>query len=168
MVRKVTMNKSSKHNPHLFILMTLVFLAALACVTVTRFFDTTTVNIFANQGWQETAANIVQGQQVIIEVVSGQWFEDPPGVWHDAGGNPDPWQCSLPSCHEPLPDFPKYALIGRIGDTGKMLRIGLRLEFVAENSGQLYLRPNYGDVDIPIHQPEGSVRVKIIPHSAER
>jgi hypothetical protein len=99
---------------------------------------------------------------VLIEVVSGQWFEDPPGVWHDAGGNPKPWCCSLPTCHEPLPDFPKYALIGRIGETDTILPVGLQLEFVAENSGQLYLRPNYGDVDIPIFQPEGFVRVRII------
>ncbi len=159
------MNKPSKHDPHLFIFMTLALLVTLACATVTRFFDSTTVDVFANKGWQETNVNIAQGQQVIIEVVTGQWFEDPPGIWHDAGGNPEPWRCGLPSCHEPLPDFPKYALIGRIGDTDKMLQIGLRLEFVAENSGQLYLRPNYGDVDIPIFQPEGSVRVKIIRHS---
>lgn len=144
--------------------MALALLVTLACATVTRFFNTPTVDVFANKGWQETNVSIAQGQQVIIEVVSGQWFEDPPGVWHDAGGNPEPWRCGLPSCHEPLPDFPKYALIGRIGDTGQTLQIGLRLEFVAANSGQLYLRPNYGDVDIPIFQPEGSVRVKIIRH----
>lgn len=159
------MNKPPKHDLPLFVMMAFAFLATLACATVTRYFDTTTVAIYANKGWQETGVNLVTGQRVIIEAVSGQWFEDPPGVWHDAGGNPGAWRCGLPSCHEPLPDFPKYALIGRIGETDKILQIGLQLEFVAENSGQLYLRPNYGDVDLPIFQPEGSVKVKIIRHS---
>jgi hypothetical protein len=162
------MSKPPKHNSCLFAFTTLLLLVSLACATVAQLFDATTINILADRGWQDTAVNIVQGQQVTIETVSGQWFEDPPGVWHDAGGNPNPWQCGLPTCHEPLPNFPKYALIGRVGDTSRILEIGLRLEFVAENSGQLYLRANYGDVDIPIHQPEGFVRVKITCHSPEK
>ncbi len=158
------MNLVSRRSIHLFAITALVFVGSLACNTVTELFETAAtqeVDVFADQGWQHTAVEIMRGQRVTIEVVSGRWFEDPPGVWHDAAGEPNPWPCGNPDCHEPLPDFPKYALIGRIGESGELLRIGAQLEFVAEHSGSLYLRPNYGDVDIPIHQPEGFVRVKI-------
>ena len=117
------------------------------------------VQVFANRGWQDTGIAVNKGQQVTIEYVSGLWFEDPPGHWHDASGGPNPWTCTAPECHEPLHDFPKYALIGRLG--GNILRIGNRLDFVAEVSGMLQLRPNYGDVDIPIHNPQGAVTVKV-------
>lgn len=120
------------------------------------------VQVFANKGWQDTGIVVNRGQQVTIEYVSGLWFEDPPGIWHDASGGPNPWICTAPECHEPLHDFPKYALIGRLD--GDVLRIGNRLDFVAEVSGVLQLRPNYGDVDILIHNPQGAVTVKITIH----
>jgi len=119
--------------------------------------------INANRGWQDTGISIVRGSQVSIEYVSGLWFEDPPGQWHDASGEPNPWICTAPTCHEPSHDFPKYALIGKIGEGGALLKIGNGLDFVAEaeTTGILYLRPNYGDVDIPIHNPQGAVTVTI-------
>lgn len=117
------------------------------------------VEVFANRGWQDTGIVISRGQQVTIEYVSGLWFEDPPGHWRDASGGPNPWTCSMLQCNEPLRDFPKYALIGRLGDS--VLKVGNRLDFVAEFSGNLQLRPNYSDSDIRIHNPQGSVTLKI-------
>ena len=133
------MNVPSKRNMHWLALTALVFMAFLACNTMTHLFETVAIqeiDVFADEGWQQTAVDIVRGQRVTIQVVSGKWFEDPPGVWHDADGGPNPWRCGHSDCHEPLPDFPKYALIGKIGETGELLQIGARLEFAAEHSGR--------------------------------
>ena len=139
-------------------------LVALACSVVSP--QTATpgivqVAIYANKGWQDTGLVIAPGQQISIEYVSGLWFEDPPDQWHDASGGPNAWTCTAAECHEPLPNFPKYALIGKIGESDTLLRIGNRLDWVAEVSGPLYLRANYGDEDIAIFNPEGAVTVKI-------
>lgn len=119
------------------------------------------VEVYADEGWQDPGQPVDRGQRVVVEAISGQWFEDPPGVWHDADGGPDPWVCGKPDCHEPLPFYPKYALIGRIGQGGQPFPVGTYVEFVSATSGKLYLRANYGDEDIPIHQPEGSIEVRI-------
>ena len=161
------MNMPSKCTTHLFAFTALVFMAFLACDSTTNLLGTIAsqeIDIFADEGWQQTALDIMRGQRVTIQVVSGRWFEDPLGVWHDADGGPNPWRCGHLDCHEPLPNFPKYALIGKIGETGELLQVGARLEFAADHSGQLYFRPNYGDADIPIFHPEGFVRVKITIH----
>ena len=121
------------------------------------------VKVFANRGWQASGIKVKTGNHITIEYVSGLWYPDG-GVWHDASGGPNPWTCGDPACHEPLPDFPKYALIGAIGpnrDPTTILRIGNRLVFTAPQSGMLYLRGNYGDVDLPIFNPPGSVIVHI-------
>jgi hypothetical protein len=139
-------------------------MALLACDAMTNLLSAVAsreIDVFADQGWQQTTLDVVRGQQVTIQVISGRWFEDPPGVWHDGDGGPNAWRCGNPTCHEPLPDFPKYALIGKIGEAGEILPIGARLEFAPEQNGRLYLRPNYGDVDIPIFHPAGFLRVKI-------
>jgi hypothetical protein len=118
-------------------------------------------NVAAKQGWQNTGIALTTGNTVSVEYVSGVWFEDPPGVWHDASGGPNPWICSASLCHEPLHDFPKYALIGKVGEQGTILKIGNLLEFAANRSDKLYLRANYGDVDIPIHNIQGAITVRI-------
>ena len=120
-----------------------------------------TLDVYANQGWQDTNLYIKAGAQVKIEYVAGRWFEDPPGQWHDAAGGPNPWTCTASYCHELLHDFPKYALIGKIGASESLLQIGNSLVFIAEASDKLYLRPNYGDVDIPIHNPQGAITVRV-------
>ncbi len=122
----------------------------------------TTVDVLANRGWQNTGVSIIRGNRVIIEHTSGLWFTGAAdGGGHDASGGPNPWICSQPECHEPLHDFPKYALIGRIGESDVILKIGNRLDFIAEASGPLYLRPNYGDVDIAYFNPAGAIKVRI-------
>ena len=120
-----------------------------------------TVTIHADRGWQDTGVSLARGEEVTVEMVSGRWFEDPPGVWHDASGGPDPWVCGEPDCHEPLPNHPKYALIGRIGEDGRPFLVADFSRFFAEEAGRLFLRANYGDQDIPIHNPKGSLEVSI-------
>ena len=120
-----------------------------------------TLNVYADRGWQDTGVSLREGEEVTLKVTSGRWFEDPPGVWHDASGAPDPWICGDPDCHEPLPNAPKYALIARIGEEGSPFLVGDFSRFFANEAGRLYLRANYGDQDIPIHNPEGSVQVSI-------
>ena len=121
-----------------------------------------TVNIYADRGWQDTGVSLRAGEEVTLKVTAAKWFEDPPGVWHDATGGPRPWICGDPDCHEPLPMQPKYALIGKIGEHGAPFLVADFSRFFAESNGRLYLRANYGDQDIPIHNPEGSAQVDII------
>jgi hypothetical protein len=122
------------------------------------------VAIDANRGWQDTGITIVQGDQISIRYILGRWFEDPPGYWRDASGGPNPWICAAPACHEPSHDFPKYALIGKIGDSDTVLRIGNFLEVVSEANGTLYLRPNYGEDDMVVFNPQGAVIMEVIIH----
>lgn len=117
--------------------------------------------VFADRGWQDTGISFQAGEEIILEVESARWFEDPPGLWHDASGGPNPWICGDPSCHEPLPDKPKYALIGKIGEEGAPFVVGEFSRFFADRPGRLFLRGNYGDEDIPIHNPTGTVQVRI-------
>ena len=119
------------------------------------------MEVHANQGWQTTDVAVSAGDQVEIRYLSGEWFEDPPGQWHDASGGPNPWICGSPECHEPLPEFPKYGLLGQVGVTGDVLGVGNALTFVAETDGVLALRPNYGDEDIAALNPQGSVTVNV-------
>jgi hypothetical protein len=94
--------------------------------------------------------------------VSGLWFTGAgDGGGHDASGGPNAWTCTNPRCNEPLHDFPKYALIGKVGNSGTILKIGNRLNFGTDGSGTLYLRPNYGDTDIAYFKPEGFITVRI-------
>lgn len=120
-----------------------------------------TLNVYADRGWQDTGVSFAKGEKVILTVKSGRWFEDPPGKWHDASGNPDPWICGDEECHEPLPIVPKYALIAKFGEEGLPFLVGDFSRFFAEGEGRLFLRANYGDQDIPVFHPEGSVNVRI-------
>ena len=138
-----------------------ILLACSFAVTIDAGDTPRTVNVAANRGWQDTGVSLKVGEEVTVNVTSGRWFEDPPGVWHDANGGPDPWICGDPECHEPMPLQPKYALIGRIGDRGIPFQIGEFYRFFPESTGRLFLRANYGDEDIPIHNPEGALEVTI-------
>ena len=120
-----------------------------------------TLSVHADRGWQDTGVSLREGEEVTLTVTSGRWFEDPPGVWHDASGGPDLWVCGDPDCHEPLPNHPKYALIGKIGEQGSSFLVGEFSRFFAERPGRLFLRGNYGDEDIPVHNPTGSIEVSI-------
>lgn len=120
------------------------------------------LKVFANRGWQNTNILVARGNRVIVEYVSDLWFTaSGDGGGRDASGGPNHWTCTLPECHEPLHDFPKYALIGKIGDSGDILKVGNYSDFVTQINGMLYLRPNYGDVDMPIFNPQGAITVRI-------
>lgn len=119
------------------------------------------LRVYANQGWQNSGVSVNKGDKVVIVYISDLWFTDDPNGGRDASGAPNEWICGSPECHEPLYDFPKFALIGKIGDTIDFLKVGNYLEFEASSSGILYLRPNYGDEDIASLNPAGSIVVKI-------
>jgi hypothetical protein len=120
------------------------------------------LKVYANQGWQNSGVSVNKGDSIVIEYVSDLWFTDDPNGGRDASGAPNKWTCNLPECHEPLHDFPKFALIGKIGNAVDFLKVGNYLEFEASNSGTLYLRPNYGDEDIAFFNPAGAILVKVI------
>jgi len=147
--------------PMLVLLLGLATYVAIKLTTPTPPGSTLTVTVVAGEGWQHSDILLEPGRKVTIEYLDGLWFEDPPGRWHDAGGGPNPWTCTSPQCHEPMKTFPKYAVIGRVGTDGTLLPVGKRFEFMVNSSGSLYLRPNYGEGDMQIHRPLGSVRLKV-------
>jgi hypothetical protein len=52
-----------------------------------------TLKVYADRGWQDTGVSLLEGEELTLTATSGRWFVDPPGVWHDASGGPDPWIC---------------------------------------------------------------------------
>ena len=58
---------------------------------------------------------------------------------------------------EPLPNYPKGGLVGRIGD-GQVFAVGKRREFTAKSSGVLELRIN----DLGVYDAEGNITMRII------
>jgi hypothetical protein len=149
--------------------MAILLMAALACILThapahptPRAVTAAQVRVYAHHGWQDTGIYIKAGNKVVIKYVSDLWFTaQADGGGRDASGGPNPWICDYPACHEPLHDFPKYALIGKIGEAAEIIKVGNKVDFVAESQGLLYLRPNYGDSDLVFFKPEGSIVVKI-------
>lgn len=76
--------------------------------------------------------------------------------------------CDNPNKCRPLPSAPWGGLLGRIGKNGALFYIGNQLEFVAQDSGLLYLRMNYSNHNDVTGCPYGdggkiTVRVKVTP-----
>ena len=152
---------SKPHVLPLFLLFSMIVAGCTFSISVGLDGPGRTLTVFADQGWMDTGVSLREGEEVTINVTSGRWFEDPPGVWHDAAGGPDPWICGDPDCHEPLPNDPKYALIAKIGEEALPFLVGEFSRFYADRPGRLFLRANYGDEDIPVFKPEGSLEVTI-------
>ena len=122
----------------------------------------TTVEVFASKGWQDTGIQLQPGDRVMIEYISGKWTN---WVSHNApygaDGPPTTYICaefmSADKCLEPVPDFPAGALVGRVGQ--QLLGIGDHLAFTVESAGNLELRINDGDEGLGDNA--GSIIVRI-------
>jgi hypothetical protein len=109
----------------------------------------------AAQGWQPTGLRLEAGQRFTIEYLTGDWSIFPGDSFRytaDGGAS----ACGNPDCVEPLPNYTKSGLIGRIGDA-PAFPVGSYLESTAPSGGMLQLRIN----DAGTHDNEGLIHVRI-------
>jgi hypothetical protein len=123
----------------------------------------TNVSVRGDTGWQDTGIVVSARDRVSVTYITGQWTYVP--------GTIPPWDASgfdyicaekiaAASCREAIPDFPKGALIGRVGD--QMLRIGQSLEFTPRASGPLFLRMNQTDNSTDLASVRGAITVQVV------
>lgn len=126
----------------------------------------TTVTVQADKGWQDTGVSINAGSKVTIEYISGQWSGTglPNEKPSDGAGDPSGWKCTnfLPAnqCVEPIPDFTKGALVGKLGNV--LLKVGNYLNFTATTAGSLLLRMNDGDTGLQGNSGSLVVRITVV------
>jgi hypothetical protein len=140
-------------------LIVFVFLALLSALLVVLLNQNNpkldNFGVDAAQGWQETGLRLEAGQRFTIEYLSGDWSISPAdGIRYTADGGAS--ACGNPDCVEPIPNYTKSGLIGRIGDA-EAFPVGSYLESTATTSGTLQLRVN----DAGTHDNEGIIRVRI-------
>lgn len=106
------------------------------------------------QGWQATGLRLQLGQRFSVEYLEGDWSIFPmDSIRYTADGGAS--ACgSHPDCIEPIPNYTKSGLIGRIGD-GEPFPVGSYLETAANASGMLQLRVN----DAGTHDNQGVLMV---------
>jgi serine/threonine protein kinase, bacterial len=116
----------------------------------------TSVDVAANQGWQDTKVALTQGQIVAI-TARGQWGPFENGLLYNADG------CGPPYCTNGLNEpnnvcacMIHAGLIGRVGD-GSAFPVGTSRELSATQAGELYLRIN----DRVTSDNEGSLHVTV-------
>lgn len=114
------------------------------------------IELPANQGWSNTGIRFQARQVFQIAYLSGQ-VRDGNAAVADASGSG--YVCGHAGCCEPLPEVPRDALIGRIGE--EVFYVGNGGAFAAAESGPLYLRIN--DCDEGLYDNQGSLRLIILP-----
>jgi hypothetical protein len=112
--------------------------------------------IAAPRDWQNTRLMVQPGDRVEIRYTGGMWRSAPDEPLHGPDGKGS-YTCYGPSCVEPLPNYPKGALVGQIGN-GPVFAVGNAQSFVADQGGALELRIN----DVGVYDAQGSVTVQII------
>lgn len=118
------------------------------------------VEIFADQTWQPSGSDVLEGNTILIEVVSGSWTHHSGTIPLNAGSG-EPYRCSnlIPAseCDEPLPSFAKGALIASVGNL--VLAVGTRRTITMSEGGELFLRINDGDDGL--YDNSGSLTVRL-------
>ena len=117
-----------------------------------------TANIDARQGWQSTDFFVEKDTKLMLQVIDGQWTHWKGYAPYNFGEGDTSYICGSSICVEPLPDFPKGALIGRIGD--HIFGVGEQSSIEAQQSGILSLRINDADNEA-LYDNDGSLTVKI-------
>lgn len=137
----------------------------------------------ATWGPLETGIYTQAGDRVQINYVSGEWWigqrlqggsqsqapTDANGYTGRTGDKAIALVGDDPNRCRPLISAPFGSLIGSIGKSGALFLIGNSKEFVAQDSGLLYLRINYSDHNKVTGCPYGDggvidVRVIVTPH----
>jgi hypothetical protein len=115
-----------------------------------------TIEVFADQPWQDTGIVLEEGRRFEIHYLSGGWT-----FWEGTipllDGRGYGQICEGAYCCEPLPLEPKGSLIGKIG--GDVFFIGNQGMFTASESGALSLQMN--DCDGGWGDNTGSVTVRV-------
>lgn len=124
--------------------------------------ETTEASISAQQGWQSAQMQVDRGTELAIEVISGEWTYWKDDMPYTQGEGDQGYICAdiMPynQCAEPLPDFAKGGLIGKIGN--QIFGIGNNATVSIKDSGTLYLRINDGDDGL--YDNDGTITVKIV------
>jgi len=119
--------------------------------------ETTTFEVMARQGWQNSHVLVSSGDRLTVKYMSGLWTQQTNVVEaHDAGDQGD-YICGRSDCVEPYPDYPQGALIGRVGP--QLVAIGDGASFTSQYTRYLALRMNDGDDGL--YDNSGSVVVSI-------
>jgi eukaryotic-like serine/threonine-protein kinase len=128
--------------------------------------ERTETDIDAKAGWQSVGVNLVAGDRVTVEYVSGQWAADATGQTVDADGYAGvaPRQLPGPCAAAPLPAETHAALIGRFA-AGMAFLIGKHRAFPIDQAGVLELRMNAADACAGDRR--GSIRVRVSRSPAE-
>lgn len=117
--------------------------------------------VYGNQGWQNTEIYINKGNEITITVLSGRWTSQKGSLPYNSGEG-DNYICtnttSFSQCVEPLPDFPKGGLVGRISNQD--FWIGNGNSVIALQTGALQLRMNDGNDGL--YDNDGILLVQIV------
>ncbi|MBL8092288.1 MAG: hypothetical protein JNJ43_18285, partial [Anaerolineales bacterium] len=111
--------------------------------------------------WQYTGVFFNNGERVEVIVISGRWAYAQDQFLTNGEGDTN-YICShllpSPDCTEPLPEAPKGALIGKIGNM--IFEIGEQVVVIAQDTGYLELRIN--DEDYGLSDNIGSLEINIL------
>jgi hypothetical protein len=115
-----------------------------------------TVDVAANQAWQDTGIRIEPSRPFKLAYVSGQISDRLTSI---ADGNGSDYACGGAGCCEPLPAARRSALIGQVGaDT---FIVGNGGTFTVQSGGTLRLRVN--DCDGGLYDNSGVLKVQFTP-----
>ena len=112
--------------------------------------------ISAGLGWQSTGVLVRPGETIRFQYMSGEIRDTDSIIRGPAGAG---YTCGDSTCCEPIPDAPRDALIGRVGD--HLFLIGDRSAIEVQEAGELQLRVN--DCDEGLFDNSGSLQMKISP-----
>jgi hypothetical protein len=111
-------------------------------------------------GWQRTPLSLQQGDQFQITSVSGQWTVDVRNFpYVKLGGYPTEIDRQIFQGCKLVSSWPYAALVGRIGDTGEILRLDHDGVYTASQTGTLFLRIH--DDDRCLVDNDGSLRIQV-------
>jgi hypothetical protein len=112
-----------------------------------------TIEVLANQGWQNTGVTLEAGQPFQLRYQSGQITEQGTVVG-DAEGSDE--ICGDPGCCEPLPDERRNSLLARLA--GETFHVGNGGHYTAAAPGSLFLRLN--ECDDGLSDNRGSLTIE--------
>lgn len=153
------------------LLLALVILVAAATVWILRLIpprvgsilepavplvETETRDLSAGLGWQNTKILLEGGQTFRIQFMAGE-IRDGESILRGPAGSG--YVCGDHTCCEPMPEAPRNALIGRVGD--HLFLIDDKSTLQVQDSGELQLR--FNDCDEGLFDNWGSLTVQISP-----
>lgn len=129
----------------------LLYLLITRAMTPTLQEDMAQTQVFAYRAWQSTGIRLQTNERAVIHA-EGYWLYTP-GEWHDANGHK---RYPAPGFY-PMTGVPGGVLLGRVGNSGYIQRIGKRGELWATEPGMIYLSIN----DDILTDNEGALQVSI-------